>query len=123
MNFQERKQQRTRYYFNNVYKHIQVNCSSCGGSGIYDHNGSPPCGACEGTGKSFYHPKGTIVKFRMNNTWGRTKTHRFEFRTESDADIAKKLYKDNIRKLIDGTLYYQVLYSLFSKNNLDFYVL
>ena len=27
-------------------------CSACSGSGYYDHNGSPPCGACNGTGKA-----------------------------------------------------------------------
>lgn len=25
-------------------------CLSCNGSGYYDHNGSPPCGACNGKG-------------------------------------------------------------------------
>jgi len=25
-------------------------CIACNGSGHYDHNGSPPCGSCEGTG-------------------------------------------------------------------------
>lgn len=26
-------------------------CASCSGSGYYDHNGSPSCGACSGAGK------------------------------------------------------------------------
>jgi DnaJ-class molecular chaperone len=26
-------------------------CTACNGSGYYDHNGSPPCGVCSGTGK------------------------------------------------------------------------
>lgn len=26
-------------------------CVACNGSGRYDSNGSPKCGACEGTGK------------------------------------------------------------------------
>lgn len=26
-------------------------CIACNGSGVYDNNGSPPCGACGGTGK------------------------------------------------------------------------
>jgi len=26
-------------------------CSACSGSGYYDHNGSPPCGACNGKGQ------------------------------------------------------------------------
>ena len=25
-------------------------CSACSGSGVYDHDGSPPCGACGGSG-------------------------------------------------------------------------
>lgn len=28
-----------------------IKCVACNGSGRYDHNGSPPCGCCEGTGK------------------------------------------------------------------------
>lgn len=27
-----------------------VKCVACNGSGHYDSNGSPPCGACDGTG-------------------------------------------------------------------------
>lgn len=27
-------------------------CYACNGSGRYDHNGSPPCGACDGTGRA-----------------------------------------------------------------------
>jgi DnaJ-class molecular chaperone len=26
-------------------------CVACNGSGVYDHNGSPPCGSCNGTGE------------------------------------------------------------------------
>ena len=25
-------------------------CIACNGTGRYDHNGSPPCGSCDGTG-------------------------------------------------------------------------
>ena len=28
-----------------------ITCTACSGSGIYDHNGSPPCGCCNGTGR------------------------------------------------------------------------
>lgn len=28
-----------------------IKCGACNGSGHYDHNGSPPCGCCQGTGK------------------------------------------------------------------------
>ena len=51
MNFHERKKQRTEYYLRHVYKHKLVDCTACNGSGYYDHNGSPECGACDGTGK------------------------------------------------------------------------
>ena len=33
------------------HKSEWVKCIACNGSGHYDHNGSPPCGACDGTGK------------------------------------------------------------------------
>lgn len=51
MTWKERKKERTEYYFQYVYKKKLVECWSCSGSGYYDHNGSPPCGACNGTGK------------------------------------------------------------------------
>jgi len=51
MNFKARKESRTKLYFSSHYKNKLVLCSSCNGSGYYDHNGSPKCGACEGTGK------------------------------------------------------------------------
>lgn len=28
----------------------KTKCLACGGSGYYDHNGSPKCGWCNGTG-------------------------------------------------------------------------
>lgn len=28
-----------------------MTCTACSGSGRYDHNGAPPCGSCNGTGK------------------------------------------------------------------------
>jgi hypothetical protein len=31
-------------------------CTACSGSGRYDHNGSPDCGACDGTGKERVSP-------------------------------------------------------------------
>lgn len=27
-----------------------MKCTACGGTGYYDHDGSPPCGACNGNG-------------------------------------------------------------------------
>lgn len=31
-------------------------CSACSGSGHYDHNGSPKCGACDGKGEINKYP-------------------------------------------------------------------
>lgn len=31
-------------------------CTACAGSGRYDNHGSPPCGACDGTGKEKFKP-------------------------------------------------------------------
>jgi DnaJ-class molecular chaperone len=39
-------------------------CYACNGSGYYDSNGSPPCGACDGTGLE--HP----YDFRVDNNFG-----------------------------------------------------
>lgn len=55
-NWSERKKQRTEYYEKYVKGHRLVKCSACNGSGYYDHNGSPPCGACGGTGKERIAP-------------------------------------------------------------------
>lgn len=54
MNFRERKQARTEHYEKYVKGWKQRACSACNGSGYYDDNGSPKCGACEGTGKETY---------------------------------------------------------------------
>lgn len=50
MSYTERKQQRTRRFFSEHGKKL-TECVACSGSGRYDHNGSPPCGACGGTGR------------------------------------------------------------------------
>jgi len=50
-NYYERKQERKEYYEKYVYKKKLVICIACNGSGHYDHNGSPKCSACNGTGK------------------------------------------------------------------------
>ncbi len=55
MNFLDRKKARKEYYEQFIVGWRQRNCSACSGSGIYDHNGSPKCGACNGTGKERYN--------------------------------------------------------------------
>ena len=52
--FRERKADRTAYYLKNIFGWRQRDCTACAGSGHYDHDGSPPCGGCDGTGKEFY---------------------------------------------------------------------
>lgn len=54
-NFRERKQERTKYYFQYVYMWKERPCTACNGSGYYDSNGSPECGCCDGTGKETYN--------------------------------------------------------------------
>lgn len=39
-------------------------CVACGGSGRYDAAGSPPCSACNGTGKEPAHP---VEKLKLEN--------------------------------------------------------
>jgi DnaJ-class molecular chaperone len=52
--YKEKKKQRTEYYKKYVHGWRQRKCGACMGTGVYDHNGSPPCGACNGTGKERY---------------------------------------------------------------------
>jgi len=56
MSFKERKQKRTEDYEKNVKGWKLRPCSSCNGTGYYDHNGSPKCGACRGSGLEKYKP-------------------------------------------------------------------
>ena len=49
--FKDRKQKRKEHYEKFVKGKKLVICISCNGSGKYDHNGSPDCGACDGLGK------------------------------------------------------------------------
>lgn len=54
--FRQRKADRTTYNKKYIWGWKQRPCTACNGSGRYDHNGSPRCGACEGTGKETYKP-------------------------------------------------------------------
>ena len=65
--FAERKAARTEWYEKFVKGWKQQRCTACNGSGIYDHNGSPPCGACDGSGKELVSPKESARCFG----WGR----------------------------------------------------
>jgi len=69
MTFKERKKARKEYYFKYEYKWKDCVCTACNGSGKYDHNGSPECGACDGTGKGKISPLNTWVE--KNNMYGK----------------------------------------------------
>lgn len=51
VDYQARKQARRDYYVQCVHGQKLKPCCACSGSGYYDHNGSPACGSCAGTGK------------------------------------------------------------------------
>ena len=52
MTFEQRKRSRALAFFRYRYGWILDACTACMGSGRYDADGSPPCGACDGTGKA-----------------------------------------------------------------------
>jgi DnaJ-class molecular chaperone len=54
--YQERKAERTRHYKKYVHGWKLVECTACSGSGYYDHNGSPKCSSCDGTGRMRVKP-------------------------------------------------------------------
>lgn len=54
MSFYDRKAYRTVWYLRFEFGHKLEKCCACNGSGRYDHNGSPDCGGCDGSGKSSY---------------------------------------------------------------------
>ena len=57
--YAERKEARRIHFEQNVKGWKLRPCIACNGSGRYDHNGSPRCGGCNGTGKERYKPKET----------------------------------------------------------------
>ena len=50
MTYHERKAERTAQFYRNAGLRL-IECTACAGSGRYDHNGSPNCGCCNGTGR------------------------------------------------------------------------
>lgn len=54
--FKERKDKRTKYFFDYVYKNKLVECTACSGSGWYDSCDSKgrsiQCGGCDGLGRN-----------------------------------------------------------------------
>lgn len=62
-----RKEERRKAYQENHGRKL-VECSACSGSGRYDHNGSPKCGACNGTGKELTEPTEAVKIQNMKGT-------------------------------------------------------
>ncbi len=60
--WKERKQMRVDHYNNNIHGWKQKICTACNGSGYYDHDNSPECSSCAGTGKETY-PGEKSIKF------------------------------------------------------------
>ena len=56
MSFKSRKEERKEHFEKYIKGRKQGKCLACNGSGYYDHNGSPKCGSCDGTGKEIYKP-------------------------------------------------------------------
>ncbi len=54
LTYQERKARRAENFKKYVFGWKLRDCSACAGSGRYDHDGSPKCGGCDGTGKERY---------------------------------------------------------------------
>lgn len=62
------KANRANAYFSYQFGWRQRDCTACNGSGIYDNDGSPPCGGCDGTGKErFKGPKYSATAFEIHN--------------------------------------------------------
>jgi hypothetical protein len=55
--FHERKADRADYFSRFVNGWKQRPCGCCAGSGHYDNDGAPACGACEGSGKERFPPE------------------------------------------------------------------
>ena len=56
-NWATRKKERREYYNKYVKGWKEVKCNACNGSGYYDHDESPDCDCCEGTGKEKISPE------------------------------------------------------------------
>lgn len=62
MSYTKEKLYRTYRYFSTKYGYKYNTCTACSGSGYYDHNGSPPCSCCDGSGKELGNKK--TIPFR-----------------------------------------------------------
>jgi hypothetical protein len=53
--YQDKLQRSIRFY--RTFCIPTCTCAACSGSGVYDHGGSPACGACEGSGRVRDYPR------------------------------------------------------------------
>lgn len=60
--FRSRKAARSDYFWRFIYGWKLRPCSACNGSGYYDHNGHPQCGACEGTAHERYRGPKSVAR-------------------------------------------------------------
>ena len=112
MTFHERKQARKEHYENNVKGWKLRPCSACNGSGYYDHNDSPECCACDGSGKERFNPikeEREMIKWILrvgSDNWTRrwwsshkeTKRGLELLKTEAGQEIERLFYLKNQSK-------------------------
>ena len=65
MGFRENKKERKENYLKRIYGYKLGPCSACNGTGYYDHNDSPECGSCDGTGKETYPGKKALEMWNI----------------------------------------------------------
>lgn len=54
LSFLDAKARRTQEYLRDSFGWKLRTCTACSGSGYYDHNGSPKCRSCNGSGRETY---------------------------------------------------------------------
>ena len=114
MSFLQRKAERTKHFYANVYRHKQQYCSACSGSGKYDHDGSPECGCCDGTGITTYQCRGFFLKLAGVS---------IEFDSIESRDFAMEIFKSNMRRIRNSSYPSNELRKLFKEVKLSDYTI
>ena len=103
--YRERKAARKEYYENYVHGWKTRPCSACAGTGHYDHNGSPKCGSCEGTGKERYKlDKNDIRGGVFEITWTNNKKYLRDIATAFGLKYRVKLSVADNKVLMCGQM-------------------
>jgi len=82
-----------------------IKCAACGGSGRYDHNGSPKCGACDGKGKvKPYEAPVLTIEDRLSKAVDQAKRSSalFPKKKARGAEIAASSYGVSFQDVIRG---------------------